>query len=104
LARKLYEQGKTIRVIPCKCYPCKDNTLFGEGFAMNKEDSSVANPYPGEDVSFDRRVLWTEWYNCCYETGYYAAYYIKDEDHPDYRKALIEEGERRQAKANFYDD
>jgi hypothetical protein len=102
LARRLYDEGKIIHVLPCKA--SIGSAWFGIGAELNKNDRECTDLYPYNPADFDKRIVYFEVYNCNHELGYYAAYYIKNEDHPDYRKQLIEEGERQQAKASFYED
>lgn len=66
-ARRLYEEGKTIYLLPCKV---RLNNLWIVPFPINKKDGSL----------FDRCVDYYEYYNCQYnETGKYSAYYIEKE-------------------------
>lgn len=65
-ARRLYGEGKTIFLLPCKV---RFDNLWIVPFPINKKDGSW----------FDRRVDYYEYYNCCNELGYYAAYYIEKE-------------------------
>jgi hypothetical protein len=67
-ARKLYDSGKDIRVVPCKYRP--DNEWIK--FNINNTYESATS-----QRTFDKIINDIEYYNCCYETGYYAAFYIK---------------------------
>lgn len=65
-ARKLFNEGKEIHLLPCKV--CFGTMWLGEGSAIsNKRLIS----------SFDAIVNEYEFYNCNNELGKYAAYYIK---------------------------
>ena len=61
LARKLYNSGAEVLIIPCKCSPLAAWLVGG----------TMVNA--GEP--FDKFVNEFEYYNCCYELGYYAAFY-----------------------------
>lgn len=67
-ARKAYYQGTPIYIVPCYLRP--DNMYM---------PAVEIGPW-GEDVSgFDNRVNAFEYYNCNHETGYYTAFYLRDE-------------------------
>jgi hypothetical protein len=74
-ARKLYDEGKTIRILPVKVYV--DNNMFA--LEINKNDKFEVEPFDWE-LKFDSRVNRFEFYNCQYnETGKYSAFYIRKE-------------------------
>ncbi len=76
-ARKLYEEGKTIRVCPVKINPC--NEYYPMSYDISKDDKFGGEPLEWEK-KFDSRVNAFEYYNCQYnETGKYSAFYIKEE-------------------------
>lgn len=76
-ARRLYDEGKTIRLCPVKINPC--NEYYPMSFDMNKNDKFEVEPFEWE-LKFDSRVNKFEYYNCQYnETGKYCAFYIKEE-------------------------
>lgn len=60
-ARKLYNNNIPVLIIPCKCSPAG---AWVTGFIMTKEDRT-----------FDQFVNEFTYYNCCYELGYYPAFY-----------------------------
>ena len=70
-ARKAYDNGETLRIVPCKVAPVN---AWGIGFDERKAEGSAE--YVGR---FDSLVNGITWYNCNAETGYYLAYYIKAE-------------------------
>ena len=71
-ARKRYNEGKEIIILPCKANP---KSAWFTGFTM------VNDPAEKEPVrDFDSYVNEFEYFNCCNELGYYAAYYIGEED------------------------
>lgn len=63
-ARKLYNEGVAIRVVPCKVAPTSN--LFG---ARIKKDE--------ENKDFDNVVNSVQFYQCNYETGYRLHYYVE---------------------------
>lgn len=66
-ARKLFDQGKTIRLFPCKA------NINSPWWAGGVQVSSKI----GE--TFDQIVNAYEWYNCNSEAGRYAHFYIDDD-------------------------
>lgn len=64
-ARRLYSDGETVYILPCKVYP-DDNHPWIKPFKMDFR-------------TFDEFVNEYEYYNCnIAELGYYSAYYIKE--------------------------
>ena len=75
-ARKLYDDGVTIRVCPVKVNPC--NEVYPMSYDMNIRDTFGIEALEWEKT-FDARVNSFEYYNCNYnETGKYAAFYVKE--------------------------
>ena len=75
-ARKMFNNGETITIVPHKVNP---KNVWGIGMAIQEDKVSnlIHNQTYGThgfDWTVDR---YTE-YNCCYESGYYVAYYIED--------------------------
>ena len=68
-ARNLYNNGETIHLNPSKIiFP---SMWYEDGCPINKADD-------GADIhQFNDRVNNFEYYNTCYELGYYAAYYME---------------------------
>lgn len=64
-ARKLFREGMTIYLFPCKANI--DSPWWNGGVPISQKD---------EDT-FDHLVNNFEWYNCNAEVGYYAHYYVK---------------------------
>ena len=76
-ARKLYDEGQTIRLCPVKAHPC--NKYYPMSFDMNKADKFDVEPLEWE-LKFDSRVNNFEYYNCQYnELGKYSAFYVRRE-------------------------
>ena len=66
-AKKMYLSGKTIYLVPNKCSPTNDTWVQPTPISarMGKGFETVVNEY--------------EYYNCNYECGKVAAYYIEQE-------------------------
>lgn len=63
-AKKLYERGEEIYMLPCKLNP--EGMYFQPmGLQIDEENGSA----------FDSAVNAAEYYNCNYECGYYMAFY-----------------------------
>lgn len=78
IARKFYNNGYTVLILPCKCG--LENQMWVQPFHANIKDST-------EDANkFDRLVREFEHYNCNAELGYYAHYYVSEEDYDDFAK------------------
>lgn len=68
-ARKLFDSGNALVVIPCKLAPFTPWHMECIIDGFNKES---------EDRTFDRIINAFIFYNCNYETGYYPAFYIPE--------------------------
>lgn len=62
-AKKHYNKGESIIILPVKCF----TELFA--FETGENYNKVRD--------FDQLVNEFEYYNCNYECGYYAAFYVK---------------------------
>ena len=70
IARKLYNEGKDVFLVPCNLRP--DNS-WGLGHPINKDNWNTVG-------TFDTMVAEYEWYNCRPDTGRYVAFYkIREE-------------------------
>lgn len=73
-ARRLYNEGKTIYITRCKV------SVFSELFPpFILEKKNYHSEYPELIPTFDNIINEFEYYNCCPELGYYAAYYIEED-------------------------
>ena len=64
-ARRLYSDGETVYILPCKVYPDDNHPWI--------------RPYKMDIRPFDEFVNEYEYYVCnTAELGFYAAYYIKE--------------------------
>lgn len=76
-AMRLYREGKTVYIIPCKMRP--DNMYIPAIPIMNEIPIHSSNDESNVNAIFRQRVIASEYYNCNHETGYYSAFYIKKE-------------------------
>lgn len=71
VARKLFEQGVVITVLPCKANP---RSPWWHGLDWDKNYLISI----GEEPDFDKLYNAFVYYNCNYETGYYPAFYVEE--------------------------
>lgn len=72
-ARKLYNEGITVYLVPSNLYP-DFNGVWIQPFGIDK---NRPDELP-ENLDFDKRVNNFEYYNCnCNEFGYYSNFYIR---------------------------
>ena len=73
MARKLYNKGLTLWLIP--------NHVRFNFDAQWVRPRSMSNRDSGyQSHAFDARVREYEWYNCCAELGTYSRFYVRKED------------------------
>lgn len=65
-ARRVYDNGGELTIIACKLSP--ENIYYNFGITTNKTMYGA---------TFEQLVNAYEFYNCNYEYGYYAAFYIR---------------------------
>lgn len=75
-ARRLYALGMPMIMVPCNEWPF---SRMASSFPMHKSDNDEAVTTP-PNTMFDNRVNAFTFYNCTYETGYYAAFYVNEHD------------------------
>ena len=81
-ARKMYNCGFPIYLIPCKCRfvdPDSDDKFWITPVKISILDCEE------EQNKFDRTVNAFEYYNCNVELGYYSAYYATEQDYDNYK-------------------
>lgn len=71
MARRLYEQGKTIYLQSCNM---RFNNMWQSACPMNKESCQWG------ERTFDSLVNEYTYYNCDHERGKYPNYFVKKED------------------------
>ena len=75
-ARKAYQSGETVYIIPCKLSPAN---VYMPAMAISCKPSQDETPVnmPGCAATFEKRVNAFEYYNCSPETGNYTAFYTR---------------------------
>lgn len=75
-ARKAYQSGETVYLIPCKLSPVN---MYMPAMGISCKPSQDTSPvyYPSCAATFDSRVNAFEYYNCSPETGNYTAFYSR---------------------------
>lgn len=68
-ARNLFNQGKTVYIVPCKVR-FDFNNMWIKPYEIN-------NSKIDEYTTFDTIINSFEYYNCNYELGYYTSYYVQ---------------------------
>lgn len=68
-ARKMYRSGCEIHLLPCKVR------------LKNEWVSPIAISLETHKVTFDRVVNQYEYYNCNKDLGYYAHYYVTEDEY-----------------------
>lgn len=85
-ARKMYNKGYDVALLPCKVSLRRLSDTYDYEWiqlvTINIKDSEH------EVNKFDRTVLHYEGYNCNAELGYYAHYYVLEEDYAKYKEEL----------------
>lgn len=66
-ARKLFNDGRELTIIPCKCAP---GSAWLTGFRICKNNL--------ENADFDRLINEFEYYNCNSELGRYTSFYVEE--------------------------
>lgn len=80
-AEKLYDNGETIRICACKLSPVN---MFGMYADTNNRDFTAIsgdgfNTTIARNRDFETVVNAFQYYNCNHETGYYPAFYTKED-------------------------
>lgn len=73
MARKLFEQGMDILLVPCKVNP---TNIWGIGVTLNKR-ADYASVTENMADYFQYAVNTMLWYTCNSEFGYYVSFYKK---------------------------
>ena len=84
-ARKMYNHGCSIFLLPCKA---NFKVALEEGSPVPVVSISLLDS--DSDINrFDRAVNTYEYYNCNAELGYYAHYYVTQEDLQSYNMCKL---------------
>lgn len=83
IARKMYNHGCHILLLPCKV---NDSLVYD--YPNQWIRPTVINISKCTECSnkFDRTINEYEYYNCNAELGYYAHYFVSEEDYKDYQR------------------
>ena len=85
-ARKMYNHGLPIYLVPCKCRFIEPES--NEKGWVTPVNISILEC--NETMNkFDRTVSAFEYYNCNAELGYYSAYYVTELDYDSYKMCNI---------------
>ena len=84
-ARKMYNHGCSIMLLPCKI---GESALDGKHPWIKPCEINIINSKDYEN-KFDRAVLNFEHYNCNMELGYYSHYYVSLEDLEKYEMCKL---------------
>jgi hypothetical protein len=79
MAKKLYQTGKTIYIVPCKVCPdfkAKWITPFELQYTEEMKQRDIEYPAIAFEHIFESRINNFEYYNCNSELGYYTAFYV----------------------------
>lgn len=87
-ARKMYNHGCSILLLPCKVgesalYESTSQNHWVRPYSMSLMTSEE------ETNRFDRAVNTYEYYNCNAELGYYAHYYVSEEELDKYNTCKL---------------
>lgn len=75
-ARKVYEGGGSIYLLPCRMHP-ENHFQAPVLIRRRKYDAETGQPAPATEYTFEKVVNAFEYYNCDSGRGYYAAFYRK---------------------------
>ena len=84
-ARKMYNSGCTILLLPCKV---SDSAVNGSHPWVKPFEISFLDTSESSN-QFDRSVNLYEYYNCNAELGYYAHYFVSEEDLSNYEMCKL---------------
>ena len=85
LARKMFNSGCEILLLPCKV---RDDVVNGGNPWIKPITISIFNS-EFEENKFDRSVIRYEHYNCNAEVGYYSHYFVSEQDFENYNMCKI---------------
>ena len=78
-ARKFYNKGKTLFIVPCKIYPDFSAYWikpFELTYTADMQQRDQEYPSIAFEHTFDSRINNFEYYNCIPEVGNYTAFYV----------------------------
>ena len=80
-ARKMYNQGCSILLLPCKV----NNSAVNGSSAWVKPVTINLSTCTHDANKFDRSVNDYEYYNCNAELGYYSHYFVSEDDYNKFK-------------------
>lgn len=80
-ARKMYRQGCSILLLPCKV---NDSAVNGSSPWVKPVTINI-NTCTHDANKFDRSVNDYEYYNCNAELGYYSHYFVSEDDYNKFK-------------------
>ena len=83
-ARKMYNQGCSILLLPCKV---NDSAVNGSS-AWVKPVTINLSTCTHDANKFDRSVNDYEYYNCNAELGYYSHYFVSEDDYKKFKTVV----------------
>lgn len=84
VARKMYNEGYDISLIPC----CVSSRVLGGNHLWLKPVTLNIKDCEYTENKFDRMVNDFEYYNCNAELGYYPHYFVSTDDYFKYKKEV----------------
>ena len=100
IAKKMYNDGKSVYVVPSNVYPSDNNYMRISGqrkvemhlirfigwmkpcemtYTADMQQRDLDYPTLAYQHAFDYRIANYQYYNCNHELGYYTAFYVKVE-------------------------
>ena len=89
-ARRMFNKGYNVQLLPCKV---SENVFkVSKKYYIGVLPTEISLSTSSHEVNhFDRTVNEYEYYNCNAELGYYAHYYVNEEDYTKYKEEVKSE-------------
>ena len=86
-ARKMFNMGCSILLLPCKV---NDSIVFEENYGGFFQPITINITTCGHDSNkFDRTINEVEYYNCNAEVGYYLHYFVSEQELDKYKMCQL---------------
>ena len=84
-ARRMFNKGYSVQLLPCKV---SENVFkVSKEYYIGVLPTEISLSTSSQEANhFDRTVNEYEYYNCNAELGYYAHYYVSEEDYAKYEE------------------
>lgn len=93
IARKMFYAGYDVRLLPCKVNDrcARDDAVRGYFWVSYFEVNlaTVEERDYGKENKFDRMVNSYEYHNCNAELGYYAHYFVDENDYKKFKEERV---------------